>query len=185
MESGAVLIARATQVTNGYFTTITFDTVPSDVFPRNRLLLADSAVPEIAVVLLKKSLFVSRIVPPETFAPTTLLENMLLETFTWQPVFARTAPFPPFVAAKTQFRTVTKALDVVLTPLAIPLKRQLSISARDAPELVVIIIPVVMLSKLQSSTLRFVEVAVDAWVIPVVLKFSKVQFSTISCAALM
>src|SRR5712692_504069 len=64
-----------------YLTTMTFDVAPSVPLPLNLLLLADSAVPpEIAVVLLKKSLFERRTVPPATLTPITSLANMLFST---------------------------------------------------------------------------------------------------------
>src|SRR2546423_4849337 len=73
-----------------YLTTMTLETAPSAVLPLNLLLLADSAVPAMAVALLKNSLFEIRSAPPAAFTPTTLLAKVLLATFTWQPVLART-----------------------------------------------------------------------------------------------
>jgi hypothetical protein len=65
-----------------YLTTITLLVVPSVMLPLNLLLFADKAVPDIAVALLKNSLFDKRIVPPATLAPMLLLTNVLLTTFT-------------------------------------------------------------------------------------------------------
>ena len=138
-----------------------------------------------AVVLLKKSLLERRMVPPATLAPVPQLANMLFEALTWQPVLARTPPLAPVIPANRELLTVTNALEVVLTPPPRVLKRQLSIWAVANPELVVTRMPVPTLSKKQSSTLRLVEVAADAWVIPVVETFSKTQRSIINCAALM
>src|SRR5437899_12855669 len=85
--------------TSCYLTTITFETFPSVVLPRNLLLLADSAVPTMAVALLKNSLFEIRITPA-AFTPTMLLAKVLLATFIWQPALDRTAPLPPTPAPK-------------------------------------------------------------------------------------
>src|SRR3954471_1778893 len=117
---------------------MTLDVVPSELLPRNLLLLADSAVPPaMALVLLKKSLFDRRIVPPAMFAAVPLLANVLSETLTWQLLLARTPPLAPVIPAKNESRTVTKAFEVVLTPPTSVLKRQWSIWATAKPELVV------------------------------------------------
>src|SRR4051812_19675571 len=142
---------------------MTLVVVPSELLPRNLLLLADSAVPPaMALVLLKKSLFDRRMVPPAMFAAVPLLANVLSETLTWQPLLARTAPLAPVVLAKKQLRAVTKALEVVLIPPSSVLKRQLSICAVAKPELVLTRMAVPTLSKKQSSTLSEVEVAAEA-----------------------
>ena len=84
-----------------HLTTITKLVVPSTVLPLNLLLLADSAVPLIAVEFWKKSLFESRTVPELTFTPIELLANMLSSMLMVLPVLALTAPLtPPVVPPK-------------------------------------------------------------------------------------
>ncbi|MDB6148471.1 MAG: hypothetical protein JWO45_2135 [Spartobacteria bacterium] len=83
-----------------------------------------------------------------------------------------------------QLRIETKALEVVLTPVDPPLKLQRSIWAEAKPELVVTRMLVFVLVKEQPFTLKTLVLAIELSLIPVVLKFSKKQFSTISCAAL-
>src|SRR5438874_5376441 len=82
-------------IATGYLTTMALTVVPSVPLPRNLLLFADSADPLMAVVLLKKSLFVRRSDPPAELTPMLLLANVLFITFTWQLAADRTPPFAP------------------------------------------------------------------------------------------
>src|SRR5205823_13037408 len=123
--------------TASYLTTILFKTLPSVTLPLNLLLLADSAVPAIPVVLLKKSLLEMRTLPPAEFTPKAQPAKVQLRTLTAQPALDLAPPFTlPVRLENVEFVTVMKAFCEARTPSVPPLMRQRSIWVEAKPEVV-------------------------------------------------
>src|SRR2546423_2034202 len=108
-----------------YLTTIALLVAPSETLPRNLLLLADSAVPAMPVVLLKKSLWERRRGPPAEFTPKVQPANSLSDTLTAQPALALAPPFTlPVRAEKLEWLIETNAVCEARMPSVPPLYRQ-------------------------------------------------------------